>query len=116
MTFMPHNIFKKIISRDVPADIVYETESVLCFHDINPQAEVHILIIPKQEIKTAKDITENNKAVFAELFLAAKVVSKQFHLSGYKLIMNVDESGGQVVPHVHFHLLSPDYKGVGSTL
>ncbi len=109
MVFLSENVFEKIIKKEIPADIVYETETVLCFWDIKPQAKVHILIIPKQYIKTAKEVTVENKEVFADLFLAAKEVASQFRLEGYKLIMNVDEAGGQVVPHVHFHLLSPDY-------
>ncbi len=110
MSFLDTNIFAKIISREIPADIVYENERVMAFKDINPKAKVHIIIIPKAEIVTAKEVDENNLSLFGELFLVARYVAEQNNLMGYKLHMNVDEEGGQVVPHAHLHLLSPDYK------
>lgn len=113
MAFLPENIFKKIISKEIPADIVYEDDLVLAFHDIKPAAKTHILIIPKQEIVTAMDITDDNKYLFAELYVAAKKIAADQGLTGYKLVMNVGEEGGQVIPHVHLHLLSSDYQTAG---
>jgi len=110
MSFLPENIFLKIISGEIPSNKVYETDEILAFRDITPKAKTHILIIPKAEIVTAKDVTTENTELFGELFLAAKIIAEQEGLSGYKLHMNVDETGGQVVPHLHLHLLSPDYK------
>ena len=110
MAFLSENIFKQIIDKSIPAKIVYETDGILAFHDIAPKAKVHILIIPKEEMVTAMEVTENNIAIFGELFLAAKAIAAQFGLEGYKLHMNVGEKGGQVVPHVHLHLLSSDFE------
>lgn len=110
MAFLKENVFEKIITGDIPADIVYETDNIVAFKDIAPKAKVHIVIIPKAFLVTAKEVTEENTALFGELFLAAKKIAEQMSLSGYKLHMNVGEDGGQVVPHVHLHLLSPDYQ------
>ena len=110
MPFLEVDIFEKIINREIPADIVYEGKRIIAFKDINPKAQVHIVITTKESIKTAKEISEKNLEVFGALFLAAKNIASEFKLEGYKLHMNVDEAGGQVVPRVHMHLLSPDYK------
>lgn len=110
MSFLSENIFKKIIDREIPSDIVYETEDILAFRDISPKAKVHILIIPKKEIVTAQEVSPENIALFGDFFLAAKKIAQQEKLKGYKLHMNVGEEGGQVVPHLHLHLLSPDYQ------
>lgn len=109
MAFIPVDIFAQIIRREIDADIVYETERVIAFRDIAPKAKSHVLIVPKADIKTAKEISKENGDLFAELFWVAKEVALKEELEGYKLHMNVDEAGGQVVPHVHFHLLSPEY-------
>lgn len=110
MTFLPIDIFGQIIDREIPADIVFETETMIAFRDINPKAKVHILIVPKQALKTAKDVHAENFCLFGELFFVAKQVAEMEGIEGYKLHMNVDEAGGQVVPRVHFHLLSPDFE------
>jgi histidine triad (HIT) family protein len=110
MTFLSENIFAKIITGDIPCDKIWENDNLLAFRDITPKAKTHILIIPKTEIKTAKEVDTSNLALFGELFLAAKIIAEQENLKGYKLHMNVDEAGGQVVPHLHLHLLSADFK------
>jgi len=110
MTFLDTDIFAKIIAGEIPCNKVYETDNVLAFHDIAPKAQTHILIIPKKNLVTAKEVTPENTALFGELFLAAKIIAEQESLEGYKLHMNVDEAGGQIVPHVHLHLLSADFK------
>lgn len=110
MAFLETNIFEKIINGEIPCEKVFETEDVLAFRDIAPKAKTHILIIPKKTLVTAKEVTEENLELFGELFLAAKKIAEQEGLKGYKLHMNVDDAGGQVVPHVHLHLLSPDFK------
>lgn len=110
MAFLPENIFKKIIDGEIPCNKVYEDQEILAFHDIAPKAKTHILIIPKEEIITAQEVTEKNTQLFGKLFLAAKKIAEQENLEGYKLHMNVGEKGGQVVPHLHLHLLSPDFK------
>lgn len=110
MAFIPVNIFQQILDHEIDADRVYETETILAFRDINPKAKTHILIIPKEPLKTAKEVNQENTQLFGELFLAAKNIAEIEDLDGYKLHMNVDEAGGQIVPHVHLHLLSADYK------
>jgi len=109
MTFMEKNIFAEIITGKIPCDKVYETDTILAFYDINPKAKTHILIIPKKEYQTALEVNEENLAEFGDLFLAAKNIAKKLGMTGYKLHMNVGEDGGQIVPHVHLHMLSADY-------
>ena len=110
MAFLETDIFAQIVAGDLPCDKVYENERILAFRDLHPKAQVHVLIIPKDPLVTAKEVSAENLDLFGELFLAAKQIAQQENLEGYKLHMNVDEAGGQVVPHVHLHLLSADYQ------
>ena len=104
---MSENLFLKIIEREIPADIVYETKDVLAFRDINPQAPVHILIIPKIHIRTVNDIMTDQAELIGKLYLAAKDIAQKEKLSeeGYRLVMNCNKAAGQVVFHIHLHLL-----------
>ncbi|MCS7161336.1 MAG: histidine triad nucleotide-binding protein [Gemmatales bacterium] len=103
---MQDNIFLKIIQRQLPARIVYEDEQCLAFHDIHPQAPVHILIIPKKVIPTHADITEADKELLGHLHYVAAQLARQFGLeAGYRLVLNCREQAGQSVPHLHLHLL-----------
>jgi len=110
MAFLDTDIFAQIVEGKIPADKVYEDDEYLAFRDITPKAETHILIIPKENLVTAMEVTEDNKALFGGLFLVARKVAEFLNLHGYKLHMNVGEKGGQVVPHVHLHLLSSDFE------
>ena len=107
---LKENVFEKIISGEIPAQKVLETPDILAFHDIAPKAKVHILIIPKMHLTTAQEVSVENTELFGRLFLVAKQVAENLGLKGYKLHMNVGDEGGQVVPHVHLHLLSGDFK------
>ena len=100
-------IFTKIINREIPAEIVYENDKVLAFKDINPQAPVHILVVPKKEIPTINDITEEDKELIGEMYLAIAKIAKDLNIAedGYRVITNCNEFGGQEVFHIHFHLL-----------
>ncbi|MBI1312465.1 HIT domain-containing protein [bacterium] len=99
-------IFTKIIDREIPADIVYEDDHALAFRDINPQAPVHVLIIPKQEIASLNEITAENQAVMAHLFSVVRQVAAQLELTGgYRTVINCGADGGQTVDHIHIHLL-----------
>ena len=100
-------IFSKIIAREIPADIVYEDELVLAFRDIAPSAPVHILVIPKKEIATANDVTAADEAALGRLFTAAAKIaaSEGIAATGYRLIVNCNEHGGQEVFHLHMHIL-----------
>lgn len=101
------SIFSKIIAKEIPADIVYEDDLALAFRDIAPQAPVHILIIPKKEIATSNDVAAADEAALGRLFLAAAKIAKDEGIaaSGYRLIVNCNEHGGQEVFHLHMHLL-----------
>ena len=100
-------IFAKIINKEIPADILFENERVLAFRDINPQAPVHYLVIPKKEIKTLNDIEETDKDLIGELFTVAKDIAEQEGIAenGYRTIVNCNEHGGQTVYHIHLHVL-----------
>ena len=104
---MSENLFLKIIEREIPADIVYETEDVLAFRDINPQAPVHVLIIPKIHIRTVNDLMADQAELIGKLYLAAKEIARKEGLSedGYRLVMNCNKAAGQMVFHIHLHLL-----------
>ncbi|WP_336787018.1 histidine triad nucleotide-binding protein [Paenibacillus sp. MMO-177] len=106
-------IFCKIIEGSIPSTKVYESENVIAFKDIQPAAPVHILIIPKKHISTMNDVTDEDGPVVAELFAAAREIAKQQGIaeSGYRLINNVNSDGGQVVYHLHIHLLGGEKLG-----
>ena len=101
-------LFTKIISREIPAKIVYENEKVLAFEDIHPQAPHHILIIPKLEIPTINDLSVETAPLIGELFLAAQAIAKKLGVAeeGYRVVMNCNASAGQTVFHLHLHLLA----------
>lgn len=101
-------IFDKIISKEIPADIVYEDDNTLAFKDINPQAPVHLLIIPKQRIATANDINDDNAELVGQLYVTAAKIAKDmgFAKDGYRCVMNCNQNGGQTVYHIHLHLLA----------
>jgi histidine triad (HIT) family protein len=103
---MTDNLFLKIINRQIPADIVYEDDRCLAFRDINPQAPVHVLIIPRKVIPTHADIQEADRELLGHLHLVAAKLAVQLGLAkGYRLIVNCQEQAGQTVPHLHLHLL-----------
>lgn len=104
---MSEDLFLKIIEREIPSDIVYETDDVLAFRDINPAAPVHVLIIPKRRIRTVNDIEPDQETLIGKLFTAARQVAAREGLSddGYRLVMNCGEQAGQSVFHIHLHLL-----------
>jgi histidine triad (HIT) family protein len=105
---MSEDLFLKIISREIPADIVYEDDDVLAFRDVNPQAPLHVLIIPKVHIRTINDIQPQNAELFGKLFLAARDIAAQQGVEedGYRVVMNCNSAAGQTVFHVHLHLLA----------
>ncbi|GGZ88452.1 histidine triad nucleotide-binding protein [Ignatzschineria indica] len=101
-------IFGKIIRKEIPAKIIYEDEDVLAFEDIQPQAPVHILVIPKKEIPTLNDLKSEDAELMGKLFLAAQKIAKEqgFAEQGYRTVFNCNEDGGQTVNHIHLHLLA----------
>lgn len=99
-------IFSKIIRREIPAEIIYEDNLALAFKDINPQAPVHILVIPKQSIANLSEAESNDHALMGHLLLTAKRVADQVGLTnGYRLVINTGVDGGQTVDHLHLHIL-----------
>ena len=100
-------IFCRIVSGEIPADIVYQDRELLAFRDINPQAPTHILIIPKAHIASLADITAKHQALMGRIVLLAKDLAGKEGISGkgYRLSVSTGADGGQLVPHVHFHLL-----------
>ncbi|EMB18049.1 histidine triad nucleotide-binding protein [Rhodopirellula europaea] len=100
------SIFSKIIAKEIPADIVYEDDLCLAFRDIAPKAPTHILVIPKREIVSLADLTdEDQEAMGRCVVVASKVAAEEGLGDGYRLVVNTGSDGGQEVPHVHFHLL-----------
>lgn len=103
---MNETIFSKIIRRAIPADIVYEDELVMAFRDVNPQAPVHILVIPKQPIESLATVTTADRDILGHILLTIQKVAVQEGLvNGYRVVTNVGSDGGQSVFHLHFHLL-----------
>lgn len=101
-------IFTKIINKEIPADIVFESENILAFKDINPKAPVHVLIIPKIEIPKVTDIKgSEHGALLGEMIDAANKIAKDFEIAddGFRLVFNCGNNGGQEVYHLHLHLL-----------
>ena len=99
-------IFKRIIDKEIPADIVHEDELCLAFRDINPQAPTHVLVIPKKEIASMDDIEPEDAAVMGHIFVVVKQLAKQLGLQdGYRTVINCGRDGGQSVDHLHVHLL-----------
>ena len=104
---MKDNLFQKIIDRKIPANIVYEDDHCLAFHDIQPQAPVHVLIIPRNKvIATHAEVTPADCELLGHLHLVAARLAKQLGLDdGYRLVVNCKDRAGQTVPHLHLHLL-----------
>jgi len=100
------NIFLKIINKQIPAKIAYEDDLCLAFHDVSPQAPVHVLIIPKQVIRTHDEVGIDDKGLMGHLHLVAVRLANELNLGdGYRLVINCKENGGQSVPHLHMHLM-----------
>ncbi len=100
-------IFCKMVSGEIQPDKVLETEDVLAFRDLNPQASTHVLVIPKRHISTLNDLEEGDAELIGKLYLAAKEVARREGLSepGYRTVMNCNADAGQTVFHLHLHLL-----------
>lgn len=104
---MSETVFTKIIRGELPADIVYEDDEVMAFRDINPQAPVHVLIIPKIEIATVNDIEPGQAELLGKLFLAAQKIAADEGIAddGFRLVVNCNRHGCQEVFHLHMHLI-----------
>lgn len=100
-------IFKKIIDREIPAKIVYEDDLCLAFEDINPRAPIHLIVIPKKEIASVDDLSDEDEAIAGHLFIAMRKIAAQLGIAdGYRIVANCGRNAGQEVMHLHFHMLA----------
>jgi histidine triad (HIT) family protein len=104
-------LFCKIIKGEIPSTKVYEDDKVFCFKDIAPEAPVHFLTVPKKHISTLNELTEEDSTLVAHAFMVMKKLAKEFGIddSGYRVVSNCNNDGGQSVFHIHFHLLGGRY-------
>jgi histidine triad (HIT) family protein len=100
-------IFEKIAAREIPAKIVWEDDEVLAFHDVDPKAPVHVLVVPKRVIPRLAQATERDQALLGKLLLATRIVAEKLDLltSGYRVVINNGRDAGESVPHLHVHVL-----------
>lgn len=104
---MDNCIFCKIINKEIPSDIVYEDDKILAFNDVNPQAPVHLLFIPKKHIKSIDQLEEKDIDLIGHIYYAISRLSEELGLEkGYRVVVNTGQDGGQTVGHLHFHLLA----------
>src|SRR5215831_3431596 len=105
--FMADCLFCKIISRQIPASIVYEDERILAFNDINPQAPTHVLVVPKQHIESLNVLEGGHDAIVGEIVRRAAAIANERGISagGYRTVFNTNRDAGQTVFHIHLHLL-----------
>jgi histidine triad (HIT) family protein len=99
-------IFEKIIARQVPAKIIWEDDDAVAFHDVNPQAPVHLLIVPKRVVPRLAEAKDEDRVLLGKLLLVARDLAKRLELSnGYRVVINCGPDAGESVPHLHVHLL-----------
>jgi len=100
-------IFCKIVNGEIPTEFLYQDDKLVVFRDINPHAPVHILIVPKKHMRSINDLTENDREIISHMIMVGKDMAKKesVNLSGYKLLFNVERGGGQVIFHLHLHLI-----------
>ena len=100
-------IFCKIANGEIPSNKVYEDESVIAFHDLDPQAPTHILVIPKEHIASASEINETNSAVISHIFeVISKIAEDNGFSNDFRIVNNCGDRAGQTVKHLHFHIMS----------
>ena len=101
------SIFQMILDKEIESEIIYEDEKIFCIKDITPAAKVHLLIIPKKRINTINDLEDEDKELIGSMVLVAKNLAKKYKIdeSGYRLVWNTNNDGGQTVYHIHLHLL-----------
>lgn len=103
---MENCLFCKIVAGEIPSKKAYEDDLCLAFYDIDPQAPVHFLVIPKAHIGSVAEVDDDNSAVVAHIFAVIAKLTKELGLASYRVVSNIGEQAGQSVPHLHFHVLS----------
>ena len=103
---MKNCLFCKIINKEVPSEIIYEDEKVIAFKDIHPKAPIHLLIVPKKHIPSVNHLEIEDKTLMGELILVAQKIAREKNLKGYRLQINVGRPAGQIIDHLHLHLLA----------
>lgn len=100
-------LFQKIIAREIPARIAYEDDLCLAFHDIQPQAPVHVLLIPKTPIRSMAEVSPSDQSLLGHMLVKASEIAENLGIagSGYRLVANTNQDGGQSVYHLHFHIM-----------
>lgn len=100
-------IFCKIANKEVPAKFAYEDEDIIAFHDTNPQAPIHLLIVPKLHIASIMEIPKENEGILTKITMVAQKLARQNNMEtkGFRIVVNTGEDGGQTVSHLHFHIL-----------
>lgn len=99
-------VFCNISRGEIKTDFIFKDEEIMAFNDINPSAPVHILVVPRKHLVSVKDLSEKDKDLAGKMILKARDIAKERNLDGYKLVFNVGRTGGQIVDHLHLHLLS----------
>lgn len=104
---MKNCIFCKIVNKELPAKILYEDEEIVAFPDIHPSAPVHILVVPKKHIETIDHLEEGDQKIVGQMVMIAQKIAREKKISaaGYRLVFNVKSHGGQIIDHIHLHLL-----------
>lgn len=105
-------LFCKIINKELSSEILYEDKETIAFKDIKPKAGFHVLVLPKKHIPSVNHLKSENKNLAGALLLAAQKIAKRKKLKGYKIIINVGRKGGQLIDHLHLHLLGDKIKGM----
>ena len=105
-------VFCKIAAKEIPKNFIHEDERIVAFADIKPAAPVHYLVVPKAHVVSVKDLTDVDRELVGDMVLVAKHIAADLNLKGYKLVFNVGREGGQIIDHIHLHLLGGWEKGV----
>ena len=110
---MSNCIFCKIVRKEIPSEIIYESDEVMAFKDIEPKAPIHILIVPKKHIETVDHLDPKDEKLVGALIYTAQKIARKLNIAenGYRLVFNVKKHGGQIVDHIHLHLLGGQQLG-----
>lgn len=98
-------VFCKIAAGEIPTEKIYEDEDIIAFNDLDPQAPIHFLVIPKKHITSLESVEESDSNLLGKIMLAISKLAAENNLEGYRVVTNIGEDGGQTVPHLHFHVL-----------